>query len=264
MVDASDAADVVKDVAKDAAKVVVTADESSRLTTVLTLFMQGWLALGLVLFAVRRDWENVFLTLTVIGLIVVPAFLMRKWRIHVPAEFQLIAVAFVFLSLFLGSARDFYYKYWWWDIVLHTGSGFLFGVVGWIVLFLLLQSHRLPQGVGPALIAVFGVTFAVTLGVVWEIFEFAVDSLWPSVNMMSQETGVSDTMQDLIVDLIGAIIVAVLGWAHAKTGRYSFVVDGVGEFVRRNPRLFRKDGQSTTTKSKAKVSAKGKARARKS
>src|SRR5262245_44201688 len=238
-----DAADAARDVANSAAKVVVTAYESSRLKTVLTLIMQAWLVLGLVLFAIRGDWENVFLTLAVIGLIVVPAFLMRQWRIHVPAEFQLIAVAFVFLSLFLGSARDFYYKYWWWDIVLHIGSGFLFGIVGWIVLFLLLQTNRLPKDTGPALAAVFAVTFAVTLGVLWEIFEFAVDSLWPNVNMMSQETGVNDTMQDLIVDLLGAFIVAALGWVHARTGRYSFVVDGVSEFVRRNPRLFTKNGR---------------------
>jgi hypothetical protein len=226
--------------AQDAAKAVVKVYESTRLTTVLTLIMQAWLALGLVFFILRGDWENVFLTLTVIALIVGPAFLLRKWRVHIPAEFQLIAVAFVFLSLFLGSARDFYYRFWWWDIVLHTGSGFLFGIVGWIVLFLLLQSNRLPRGVSPALIAVFGVAFAVTLGVLWEIFEFAVDSIWPSVNMMSNETGVADTMYDLIVDFIGAVIVGVMGWAHARTGKYSFVVEGVEKFMQKNPRLFKR------------------------
>ena len=241
-----DAADVAKDVAEDVAK----AYESSPVTTVLTLIMQAWLVLGLVLFIIRGDWENVFLTLTVIALIVVPAFLMRKWRIHVPAEFQFIAVVFVFLSLFLGSARDFYYKYWWWDFVLHIWSGFLFGVVGWIVLFLLLQSNRLPRGVGPGLVSVFGITFAVTLGVLWEIFEFAVDSLWPAVNMMSSETGVRDTMHDLIVDFIGAVVVGVLGWAHARTGRYSFVADGVNEFMRRNPRLFPKRDTKNSKQSK--------------
>lgn len=245
MVTPADAADAAKDAVSDAAKAVAKAYDSSRIATVITLIMQVWLVVGLVVFIIRGDWENVFLTLTVIALIVVPAFLMRQWRIHVPAEFQLIAVAFVFLSLFLGSARDFYYKYWWWDIVLHAGSGVLFGIVGWIVLFLLLQSNRLPKGVGPALVAVFAVTFAVTLGVVWEIFEFAVDSLWPAVNMMSSETGVRDTMHDLIVDLIGAIIIGGLGWAHAKTGRYSFVVDGVSEFVKRNPRLFKKKAGKT-------------------
>ncbi|MBM4113294.1 MAG: hypothetical protein FJ253_07955, partial [Phycisphaerae bacterium] len=193
----------------------------SRLTSVVTLVVQVWLALGLIVFVVRRDWENVFLTLLVIALIVVPAFLVRRWRIHVPAEFQLTAVAFVFLSLYLGSASDYYESFWWWDIVLHIGSGFLFGIVGWIVLYLLLQTDRLPRAVGPALVSVFAVTFAVTLGVLWEIFEYMVDTLFPSVNMMSNETGVSDTMQDLMVDLLGAMAVGVLGWVHARTKRFA-------------------------------------------
>ena len=187
-----------------------------------------------------RRRENVFLTLVVIGLIAGPEVMLRRSGIHIPPEFQLIAALFVFLSLFLGSARDFYYRFWWWDIVLHTGSGFLFGVVGWIVLFLLIRTDRLPRAIGPGLVCVFGVTFAVTLGVLWEIFEFIVDSLWPEVNMMSHETGVADTMQDLIVDTIGAVAVGLMGWAYAKTGRFSFVVDGMRKFLHRNPRLFRR------------------------
>jgi hypothetical protein len=206
----------------------------------LTLVIQAALVIGLVLFLVRRDWENVFLTLTVIALDVVPAFIIRRHRIYVPPEFQLIALAFVFLALFLGSARDFYYRFWWWDMVLHAGSGFLFGIVGWIVLFLLLQTDRLPRGIGPGLVCVFGVTFAVTLGVLWEVFEFAVDSVWPHLNMMSNETGVADTMHDLIVDTVGAILVGFIGWAYSRTGKYSFLVDAVRGFMRRNPHLFRK------------------------
>jgi hypothetical protein len=76
------------------------AAHSHRLVSVITLVIQVWLAVGLVWFIARRDWENAFLTLTVIGLIVVPAFVLRRYRVHVPPEFQLITVAFVFLSLF--------------------------------------------------------------------------------------------------------------------------------------------------------------------
>lgn len=214
------------------------AAHSHRWTRVVTLVIQAWLAVGLVVFIVRRDWENVFLTALVIGLIVVPAFVLRRYRVEVPAEFQLIAVAFVFLSLFLGSARDFYYRFWWWDMVLHAGSGFLLGVVGWIVLFLLLQTDRLPRAVGPGLVCIFGITFAVTLGVLWEIFEYVVDLLWPNVNMMSRETGVHDTMHDLIVDTLGAIVVGLMGYAYSRSGRFSFLIDAVRRFMHKNPRWF--------------------------
>ena len=203
----------------------------------LTLAIQIALAVGLALFLWRRDWENVFLTAMVIGLTLLPA-LLGRYRILVPPEFQLISALFVFLSFFLGSAEDFYYKYWWWDVVLHTSSGFLFGIVGFLAVFLLNQSDRIPKGTKPLFVCMFAVTFAVTAGVVWEIFEFIVDSVAPAVNMQSRETGVVDTMYDLIVDTLGAIIVAALGWAYAKTGRYSFIADAVQSFVQRNPRLF--------------------------
>jgi hypothetical protein len=214
-------------------------DGNRNVYVTLTLIIQALLVIGLVLFVLRRDWENVFLTVLVIGLTLLPALVWRQYRIVIPPEFQLISAAFVFLSLFLGSAADWYYKYWWWDAVLHTGSGFLLGIVGFIVLFLMNGTNRLPQGIRPAFLCFFGVTFAVFLGVLWEIFEYVVDQ-FTTANMQSTETGVVDTMHDLIVDTIGAVIVALMGMAYFRTGRYSFVADGVRGFLERNPRLFRK------------------------
>ncbi|MCC6675568.1 MAG: hypothetical protein IT436_00355 [Phycisphaerales bacterium] len=222
-----------------------------RAVVACTALLQAWLAVGLVVFAVRRDWENTFLTLAVIALTSVPAFVLPRWRIHVPAEFQLVAVAFVFFTLYLGSAQDMYYQFWWWDAVFHAGSGFLLGIVGWIVLFLLNKTDRLPPGIRPSFLCFFGVTFAVFIGVLWEIFEYTVDSLWPSVNMMSQESGVADTMNDLIINTIGAVVVAFMGWGYFKTGRYSFLADRVRAFIDVNPQLFRKRPRLTRRRRRA-------------
>jgi hypothetical protein len=203
----------------------------------LTWLLQLLLVIGLILFLVRRDWENVFLTATVILLTLIPAFLFRRYRVILPPEFQLIAALFVFLSLFLGSAFDFYYRFWWWDMALHGASGFLLGIIGFIALYVLNQTAQLPPQLKPAFRCFFGFTFAVTLGVVWEIFEFAMDRFWPALDMQSTGTGVVDTMKDLIVDAIGAAVVALMGYAYLKTGRYSFLGDAVRGFLRRNPRL---------------------------
>ncbi len=202
----------------------------------LTLIVQGLLVIGAVLFFIRRDWENVFLTATVIVLTLFPAFLGR-YRIIVPPEFQFVAAVFVYLSLYLGSAKDFYYKLRWWDLVLHTSSGFLLGIVGLLTLFLLNHTRRIPQGITPFFICFFSVSFAVFLGVLWEIFEFTVDR-FTTANMQSQETGVVDTMKDLIVDTLGAVVVALMGMASVRSGRYSFIADGVRKFMRLNPRLY--------------------------
>jgi hypothetical protein len=203
----------------------------------ITLAIQAVLVVGLVLFVRRRDWENVFLTGAVIALTLLPALLDRRYRILVPPEFQLISAAFVFLSLFLGSAFNFYYRYWWWDVVLHISSGFLLGIIGFVALFLLNRTDRIPRGMRPGFLCFFAVTFAVFLGVLWEIFEFAVDRVAPGVNMQSNETGVRDTMWDLIVDTLGAAVVAAMGWAYLRTGRYSFIADGVRAFIGQNPQL---------------------------
>jgi hypothetical protein len=214
----------------------------------LTLIIQAFVTIGLILFLLRRDWENVFLTVLVLLLTLVPAFLLHRYRVYIPPEFQLVAAAFIFLSLFLGSAVDLYYHFWWWDVVLHTGSGFLLGIIGFLALFLLNQTDRLPEGMRPAFICFFGLTFAVFLGVLWEIFEFAIDMIVPGANMLSWETGAGDTIVDLIVDTVGAVIVALMGWAYIKTGRYSFIADGVRKFIRKNPRLFRKFEDTTKDK----------------
>jgi hypothetical protein len=222
--------------------------EERNLYLTITWVMQALLAIGLVLFLLRRNWENVFLTAVIIALSLIPAFLSRQYRVIVPPEFELIAVVFNFLSLFLGSALDFYYHFWWWDLVLHAASGFLLGIIGFIALFVLNQTDRVRPAMKPGFIAFFGVTFAVTLGVAWEILEFACDRLWPYLNMQSGETGVSDTMVDLIVDTIGAIVVALMGYAYLKTGRYSFIADAVRKFIRKNPRLLGR-GEAATKQS---------------
>ncbi len=72
-----------------------------------TFAIQTLIGVGLVLFVLKRDWENVFLATLVILLTLVPGFLFRRYRVYIPPEFQLISAAFIFLSLFLGSAHDF-------------------------------------------------------------------------------------------------------------------------------------------------------------
>jgi len=211
-----------------------------KLILTVTYAIQALSAVGFVLFALRRNWENAFLTASVIALTLLPALLSCRYHIVIPPEFQVISAAFVFLSLFLESAADYYYRYWWSDIVMHRGSGFLLGVVGFNAMILLNQTDRIPRGMKPGFLCFFAVTFAAFHGV-WEVFEFIVDQIAPAVNMQSNETGVRDTMHDLIVDTLGAVIVAVMGWVYLRTGCYSFIADGVRSFIQRNSHLIRQE-----------------------
>lgn len=210
----------------------------------LTLAMLAIVCVALGVFVLRRDWANVFLTALVIALMLIPVLLRRRYDVVLPPEFQLVSAAFIFLSVYLGSVRGYYSKFWWWDVALHTSSGFILGIAGFVTLFLLNRTNRIPPGMRPGFVCFFGVTFAVSLGVAWEIFEYACDRLGPLIgwqsNMQSVESGVRDTMQDLIVDTLGAVVVALMGWAYLRTGRYSFLADGIKKFLARNPRLFRR------------------------
>src|SRR6478752_89396 len=203
----------------------------ARVYRVLTLVIQILLLAGVIGFILLHDWANAVLTTLVIVLTLVPRLLKRWFRVDVPPEFQLVAAVFVFCAIFLGTALGFYGRFYWWDTALHTTSGCLLGVIGFIAAFLINGTDHRPEGMRVSLIAVFGFMFAVTLGVFWEIYEFIADNLIPGLNMQVVETGPTDTMVDMIVNPIGAAVVAVLGYWCVRTGRQGIIVGGVTKFV---------------------------------
>ncbi len=226
-------------VVNGAAPAAKTGQADGAVYIMATVVLQTIMCVSMVVFAMRSDWENLFLTGLVVLLTLIPAIAWRGYRVHIPPEVQLLSAAFVFLSLFLGSAMDLYYEVWWWDLVLHLASGALLGIAGFIAVFALNRRDSLPRGTRPIFISFFGVTFAVFCAVIWEIFEYTMDRTLPNLNMQSGETGVVDTMEDLIVNTLGAVAVGFAGWAYLRTGRYSWVADGIRALMRKNPTLFR-------------------------
>lgn len=220
-------------------------DSERNIYLVLTLVLQMVVAAGFVVFTLRGEWEQAFFSAVTLVLTLLPAFVSRRYRVHIPPEFQLITVLFVFLAEYLGTVRGLFDRFWWWDMVLHASSGFLLGIVGFIVLFLLNRTDRLPRGMRPVFLCFFGFTFSVTIGVLWEIYEFTVDQLIPGMNAQSTETGVKDTMHDLIVNMVGALTVSLMGWVYLRAGRNSFIVDAIRKFTDRNPHLFGKGRKAT-------------------
>jgi len=61
--------------------------------------------------------------------------------VQIPPEFQVLAVGFVFASLFLGEIRSYYLRIWWWDIALHTSSGLLLGILGFLLIYVLNENE---------------------------------------------------------------------------------------------------------------------------
>jgi len=139
--------------------------------------------------------------------------------------------------LFLGETRDYYDRFWWWDIALHATSGSLLGVLGVLLVYVLNEDPKINMRMKPGFVAVFAFTFAMAAGALWEIFEFGMDQLF---GMNMQKSGLVDTMTDLIVDAAGALVVSLVGYFYMKRGVRSFVESWIVKFIDNNPRMFRR------------------------
>ena len=184
---------------------------------------------------IEGAWSVVFLALTTFVLTLSPTRFARWLGIDLPPSFLLAIVFFLFATLFLGEVFDFYERYWWWDVALHFGSALGFGLVGFLFIFMLFEGDR--YAAPPAAIAVLSFSVALSIGALWEIFEFAMDQIF---GMNMQKSGLVDTMTDLIVDTAGASIGAVSGYFYLKGRQLGGVGYAIDDFVQKNRRLYRK------------------------
>jgi len=220
-----------------------SSDPAVRLRLGVMVLVSLVMAVDLVLIIAEGQWLNALLLVAIMGFILGPVLLGERLPVHIPAEFQLLALLFSFAALFLGEARSFYERFWWWDIMLHVSSGLLLGILGFLLVYVLNESRRAKLNMRPRFVALFAFAFAVGAGALWEIFEFAMDQLF-GLNMqkpmLGDASGLTDTMWDLIVDTLGALAISVLGWWYMHNGNESFIELWIKKFFASNPRLFRR------------------------
>lgn len=139
---------------------------------------------------------------------------------------------FTLAAIVAGEIFGAYRALWWWDDMLHTLAGVIFSLVGFLMIYLF--NGRYNMAISPLFVAAFAFTFAVTIGVLWEIFEFTVDVLYqtalqqwnlPAHSVLMgnsyQGVGLRDTMSDLIVTWIGAWVTSILIYLIYKYKRTS-------------------------------------------
>jgi hypothetical protein len=196
-----------------------------------------WVLLALFLLdaLIQANWPLAFVSLATLMLSLAPVAVARWAEVVVPPSFITAIVIFIGATLFLGEVFDFYNRFWWWDLVMHGGSAIGFGLIGFVLVFMMFQGDR--YAAPPIAVSFFAFCFAMAIGALWEIFEFAMDQ---SFGLNMQKSGLMDTMADLIMNLIGALIGAGSGYAYLK-GRGRGGLGGlIEDFIRRNPRFFRR------------------------
>ena len=174
-----------------------------------------------VIFSIyQKNYLVLFVSLLTIGLVALPYF-VRRLKIILPTEIELIIILFIYATLFLGEVQDFYTYFWWWDILTHGFSAIVFGFIGFTVLYFMVNRHELRAR--PWAIAIFSFSFAIAIGVIWEIFEFSMDQFF-GLNM--QGSGLIDTMGDLIVDFLGALFSSTIAFIYLKS-RKTFIFNTI-------------------------------------
>lgn len=203
--------------------------------------LQAMIVVGLAMELYGQQWLNAAVVTAILMLTTLPALFARWANVLIPYQFEVLAIVFIFASLYLGERRDFYNRFWWWDLALHSASGVLMGILGFLLVYVLNQNPRIEVHIKPFFVAFFAFCFATTVGTLWEVFEFAMDQL-VGMNMqkpiLSDPTGLTDTMWDLIVNAIGSLAVVIYGYWYMKRPERSTIEFLIERFIATNPRLF--------------------------
>ena len=228
------------------------------------------------------NWNNVFLCILTLILFLVPVVIDRKFNIRLPNTLETIILLFIFSAEILGEINEFYLHFAHWDTILHTLNGFLCAAIGFSMIDILNRKEVFHTKLSPIFVALVAFCFSMTVGVLWEFFEFGMDRVFkydmqkdeilktiatvelnPSGkniavvidniektiiqsrdnegNLVLTEIdggyldiGISDTMKDLIVNFIGAIVFSILGLLYIKNkDEYKFAEQYIPVLKRR-------------------------------
>lgn len=157
---------------------------------------------------------------------IIPNMVVKKKNIQIPSNMYIFYLIFLYCAIFLGEVKSFYYIIPQWDTILHTFSGVMIGALGFSFVSMFNKTEDLHLQLSPFFVAMFAFMFAVTLGVIWEIYEFTFDGLLglnmqkfmmePGDVMLVGRAALEDTMEDLIVDTLGALFISVAGYFSLK------------------------------------------------
>ena len=165
----------------------------------------------------------------ILGLVTIhlPGILERRLRFELPGLLYGFYIVFLYCAIFLGEVRSLYYLFPRWDSILHFFSSLMTGFFGLMVVTILNRDRHVSMNLSPLFVCLFAFCFSVTIGSLWEIYEFIGDGLF-GLNMQKFMTAqgellvghnaLRDTMKDIIVDVLGALLASVIGMISIRRG----------------------------------------------
>lgn len=205
----------------------------------------------------QGNYETIFMCSLALILFLVPAFVEKNFGIDLPSVLEILILLFIFCSIFLGEIHSYYIKIPFWDSMLHGCNGFLCAAVGFALLDIVNRNPKFKFELSPLFLAIVAFCFSMTIGVLWEFFEFfsdivlhtdmQKDMIIHTINSVTLnpegqnipviidnikdvkvngtdlglggylDIGLFDTMKDLIVNFIGAVIFSIIGYFYVKS-----------------------------------------------
>lgn len=233
----------------------------NKTTLTVYLVLRGLVIFVLIRSLLRREYQSMFLCALSLVLMVLPSIISKKLKIVLPSTLEIIILLFIFAAEILGEIHSFYVRIPNWDTMLHTINGFLCAAIGFCLVDMLNRNDQFSFKLSPLYLAIVSFCFSMTVGVLWEFYEFGVDQLLGmdmqkdtvvhiinSVNLDptrsntvihiqdivdtivvhsdgTQESlglggyldlGIIDTMKDLLVNFIGAVVFSTIGYFYVK------------------------------------------------
>lgn len=188
-----------------------------KITKNVPLYLMWFLLVsGFVLASINHQKSVALMAVLAFILTLIPLALKRIKSIYISEFFISASALFIYGSVFLGETQKFYARFWWWDILLHSISAIVFGLLGTIFLLLAFGKHR--SKANTLFFVTLSFCFAIAIGVLWEIFEFSMDY---SFGLNMQKSGLFDTMSDLIIDCFGAGVASLFAYLYLIDSKYS-------------------------------------------
>lgn len=227
-----------------------------KVTFFVYLVLRFFVIISLIMALVRHEYENAFVCILSLLLFLAPTFIEKRLKIELPSTLEIIILLFVFSAEILGEIHNYYAKVPYWDAILHTMNGFLFSAVGFSLLDILNRNSKIKFELSPLYLTLVAFCFSMTIGVLWEFFEFGCDIILGTdmqkdyiLNTVSSvklnpegknipividgiknvavngkslglngylDIGLFDTMKDLIVNFLGAAVFSVIGYFYIK------------------------------------------------
>ncbi|MCI7019793.1 MAG: hypothetical protein MR913_08335 [Clostridiales bacterium] len=233
----------------------------NKTTLTVYLVLRGLIIFILVRAVLRREYQSVFLCGLSLVLMIMPSIISRRLKIVLPDTLEIVILLFIFAAEILGELNSFYVRVPHWDTMLHTINGFLCAAIGFALVDMMNRNDRFTFQLSPLYLAIVSFCFSMTVGVLWEFFEFSGDyflgmdmqkdtivTAIHSVNLDPTLTntvvhvrdiadvivvhsdgtqqalglggyldiGIIDTMKDLFVNFIGAVVFSFIGYFYVK------------------------------------------------